>query len=511
MSNQFVATKFHIPPWRATAVSRPRLRERLTAGLRDNRKLTLVSAPAGYGKTTLITDWLHALAQADDDRRSAWLALGAADNDPARFLYHWLAAFQQFDAALNKQLQSLVNLPHLPPTTVLLDTLLNALAAQASPLLLTLDDDHVITHPDIHAALDYFIEHQPAHVHLVLTTRADPPLPLARLRARGQMTEIRVRDLRFTPEEAHQFFADALNLPLDAEALQGLDERTDGWAAGLHLAGLALQNQPDFQRFIATFAFWFAGAYVSFLEDINGRHMLLLLPGMIAPFIISLIMTFTAKDPAVKRDYINRLLNPRLFQLRTLPVFIFLMPLAVLTSTVLSLPFGGSLAQFQLAEEFSFSSGFVPVLLLLLMAATFEELGWRGYAFDSLQSRYTFFTASLIFGILWSLWHFPLIFVKDSYQYAIFNENIWFGMNFFRYRPAGYHCKLVLYQKPQKYAGGNCLPLYYQYVTGDAGDLPGDQVYRNLRPDGCGDCNCAPRERAVFLERASCRNRYTAA
>jgi hypothetical protein len=142
-------------------------------------------------------------------------------------------------------------------------------------------------------------------------------------------------------------------------------------------------------------------------------------------------MTFTAKAPAGKRDYINRLLNPRLFQLRTLPVFIFLMPLAVLTSTVLSLPFGGSLAQFQLAEEFSFSSGFVPVLLLLLMAATFEELGWRGYAFDSLQSRYTFFTASLIFGILWSLWHFPLIFVKDSYQYAIFNENIWFGMNFF--------------------------------------------------------------------------------
>jgi len=183
--------------------------------------------------------------------------------------------------------------------------------------------------------------------------------------------------------------------------------------------------------FLTTFAFWFAGAYVSFLDNANGLHMLLLLPGMIAPFIIALIMTFTAKDATIKRDYINRLFNPRLFQWRTLPVFIFLMPLAVLTSIVLSLPFGGSLAQFQPADGFSFSSGFVPVLLLLLMAATFEELGWRGYAFDSLQSRYTFFTASLIFGILWSLWHFPLIFVQDSYQYEIFNENVWFGVNFF--------------------------------------------------------------------------------
>ncbi|MFP4440422.1 MAG: LuxR C-terminal-related transcriptional regulator [Chloroflexaceae bacterium] len=253
MSNQFLTTKFHIPPWRATAISRPRLLERLTAGLRDNRKLTLVSAPAGYGKTTLITGWLHALAQADADRRVTWLALGDADNDPARFLYYWLAAFQQVDASLNEKLQPLVSLPHLPPTTVLLDTLLNELAAHTSPLLLTLDDYHVITQPDIHAALDYFIGHQPAHVHLVLTTRADPPLPLARLRARGQMTEIRARDLRFTPEEAHQFFAGALSLPLAAEALQALDERTEGWAAGLHLAGLALQNQPDLQRFITTF------------------------------------------------------------------------------------------------------------------------------------------------------------------------------------------------------------------------------------------------------------------
>ena len=107
------------------------------------------------------------------------------------------------------------------------------------------------------------------------------------------------------------------------------------------------------------------------------------------------------------------------------------MPAAVLISIVISLPFGGSISQFQLAEGFSFSSGFIPVLLLLFLAATFEELGWRGYAFDSLQSKFSYFKASLIFSVLWSLWHLPLLFVKDSYQYEIFNQNAWFSVNFF--------------------------------------------------------------------------------
>ncbi len=183
--------------------------------------------------------------------------------------------------------------------------------------------------------------------------------------------------------------------------------------------------------FSATFAFWFAGAYVSFLDNQNGLHMLLLLPGLVAPFVISLVFIFTSNNAALKHDFINRLINPRLMQPKTLPVFLLLMPLSVLASIVLSLPLGGSLSQFQFAEGFSFTTGFVPVLLLLLLAASFEELGWRGYAFDSLQSRYTYFTASLIFSILWSFWHFPLIFVQDSYQYQIFHENIWFAVNFF--------------------------------------------------------------------------------
>lgn len=183
--------------------------------------------------------------------------------------------------------------------------------------------------------------------------------------------------------------------------------------------------------FLVTFALWFAGAYLSFQDNDNGRYMLLMLPGLMAPFFISLVFIFTSRNAEVKKDFLNRLLNPRLIRLKLLPVMLLLMPLAVLVSIVLSLPFGGSLAQFQLSEGFSFSTGFVPVLLLLLMAATFEELGWRGYAFDSLESRYTYLTASLIFGVLWSLWHFPLIFVNNSYQYEIFHENIWFGVNFF--------------------------------------------------------------------------------
>jgi len=183
--------------------------------------------------------------------------------------------------------------------------------------------------------------------------------------------------------------------------------------------------------FIATYALWFAGAYVSFQEDKSGLYMLFMLPGLMAPFLISLVMIFASKNSDLKKDFINRLINLKLIQPKVLPAFVLIMPLSVLASILISLPFGGSVSQFQFAEGFSFSTGFVPVLLLLMLAAGFEELGWRGYAFDSLQSRYTYFTASLIFGILWSLWHFPLIFVNNSYQYEIFHENIWYGVNFF--------------------------------------------------------------------------------
>ncbi|WP_419659074.1 hypothetical protein Dvar_79530 [Desulfosarcina variabilis str. Montpellier] len=183
--------------------------------------------------------------------------------------------------------------------------------------------------------------------------------------------------------------------------------------------------------FIATCVLWFAGAYISFQEDISHFYMLLMVPGLMAPFLISVVMIWTSKNSALKTEFVNRLINPRLIRLKILPVFFLIMPISVLVSIIISLSFGESISQFRLSEGFSFSSGFIPVLLLLLLASTFEELGWRGYAFDSLQSRYNYFTASIVFSVLWSVWHFPLIFVKDSYQYEVFHQNIWFGINFF--------------------------------------------------------------------------------
>jgi len=178
--------------------------------------------------------------------------------------------------------------------------------------------------------------------------------------------------------------------------------------------------------FIVTYALWFAGAYLSFQDEKNGLYMLFMLIGLIVPFIISFFMIFTSKNSDLKKDFINRLINLRLIRPGMLPLFFLIMPLAVLVSIFISLPFGGSVSQFQLADGFSFSTGSVPTLVFLMLAACFEELGWRGYAFDSLQSRHTYFMASIIFSILWSLWHFPLIFVNHFYQYEIYHET--YGM-----------------------------------------------------------------------------------
>lgn len=251
MTFRLLATKFHIPPFRADWVSRTRLLDQLTCGLNENRKLTLVSAPAGYGKTTLITEWLHGISSGTF--RIIWLSLDDADNDPERFIRYLLAAFQQVDPTINDKIQPWLNLPQLPPMAALLDELINCLTEFEIPILFTLDDYHVITNPQIHNALEYYLDHQPASVHIVITTREDPPLPLARLRARRQMTEIRARDLRFMLDEARQFLSHTLNRSLDEETLQALNERTEGWAVGLQLAGLALQNLTDPHNFVETF------------------------------------------------------------------------------------------------------------------------------------------------------------------------------------------------------------------------------------------------------------------
>ena len=255
MSPRLLATRFHIPTPRTGLVARPRLLEQLQRGLDENRKLTLISAPAGYGKTTLVAEWFARLASKAEtaQTRIGWLSLNETDNTLVRFMEYFIAALQQVDDALGQRALSLLGVPQVASPLVILDELLNDLAGLEFRLCLALDDYHTITAPQIDQALEYLLDHQPPHLHLVITTRVDPALPLARLRARGQMTEIRARDLRFTLPEASQFFNQVMRLDLPAESIQALDARTEGWAAGLQLAALALQDQPDRQDFLSAF------------------------------------------------------------------------------------------------------------------------------------------------------------------------------------------------------------------------------------------------------------------
>jgi LuxR family maltose regulon positive regulatory protein len=243
-------TKFHTPLWRSDGVLRMRLLDRLQAGLVEQRKLTLVSAPAGYGKTSLITSWLDSLPEST---RNTWLSLEKRDNEPARFLSYWVHAWNRVCELPLENIMSLLDMPQMPPFQGVLDEVINSLAQVSEPAVLVMDDTHAITAPLIHEMLEYFLEHQPHQAHLVIITRADPPLPLARLRARRQMTEIRASDLRFTEEEAGHFFSQSMQLVLEEENIHALEVRTEGWAAGLQLAGLALKNLPDPQKFVETF------------------------------------------------------------------------------------------------------------------------------------------------------------------------------------------------------------------------------------------------------------------
>lgn len=255
MISRFLKTKFHIPLWRTDSVSRPRLIERLQTGLNESRKLTLVSAPAGYGKTTLAAEWIQTILNEDKTRiQVAWLSLDEGENDPTRFLGYVVSALQTIDETLGQGASGLLSMPQLPPLSVILDELINDLTELEQPIILFLDDYHVINNSKLHEALEYFIEHQPCCLHLAITTREDPPFALGRMRARGQMTEIRAHDLRFTSEEAQQFFNQSMNLTLDGETINALEARTEGWAVGLQLAALAMQNLPEQQDFLTDFS-----------------------------------------------------------------------------------------------------------------------------------------------------------------------------------------------------------------------------------------------------------------
>src|SRR5579859_1831955 len=246
---RFLATKLHPPSARPNRISRPRLLARLDEG----RPLTLVAAPAGFGKTTLLSDW------ARQNSKVAWLSLDDDDNDPARFWGYVIVALRQVEPAVGEAALAWLQSPPPPPTVAVVSELINQAAALPGRLVLVLDDYHVIGAPPIHEALAYLLDHQPDRLRLVITTRADPPLPMARRRSRGQLTELRAADLRFTPDEAAAFLTQALGPWLSPQDITALGARTEGWIVGLQLAALSLrgtsslQGRPDGAGFIEAF------------------------------------------------------------------------------------------------------------------------------------------------------------------------------------------------------------------------------------------------------------------
>jgi LuxR family transcriptional regulator, maltose regulon positive regulatory protein len=246
MDTTILATKLYLPPPRRDAVLRPRLIEHLNEGL--HHKLTLISAPAGSGKTTLVSEWV-----AGGERPTAWLSLDAGDNDPTRFLTYFIAALQTLEKTLGKGLFALLQSPQPPPTESLLTTLLNDITASTRNFVFVLDDYHLIDAKPIDTMLSFLLEHLPPQMHLVITTREDPQLPLARLRARNHLTELRAADLRFSPSEAATFLNQVMGLSLSAQEVTSLETHTEGWIAGLQLAALSMRGRADVAEFIRAF------------------------------------------------------------------------------------------------------------------------------------------------------------------------------------------------------------------------------------------------------------------
>lgn len=280
MPTPILTTKLYMPPLRPTLVQRQHLLARLDAGV--HRKLTLISAPAGFGKTTLVSAWVHSRMTRPDEQLPqpasssnplpaahppspiAWLSLDAADSDPVRFLIHLVAALQTIVPAVGQGVLSALQSSQPPPPSPLLTALLNELATALAPgvglpLILVLDDYHTLDSEVVDQALTFLLDYLPPQLHLVITTREDPPLPLARLRARAQLTEVRAADLRFTAAEAADFLNQVMGLQLTAAAVTALERRTEGWIAGLQLAALSLQGQePELA--------------VSFIQSFSGSH-----------------------------------------------------------------------------------------------------------------------------------------------------------------------------------------------------------------------------------------------
>ena len=248
MARPLIATKLYVPKLRRGLVARPRLIERLRRGTES--RLTLVSAPAGFGKTTLLAEWLGETR--GEDRCVAWLSLDPSDNEPSSFWTYVVTALQTAGPGVGQGALELIASSPLPTDTVI-TTLINELAAAPGVVWLVLDDYHLVDSHEVRDGMTLLLEHLPPHVHIVLSTRADPDLPLARWRVRGELVEIRAADLRFTSDETATYLNEAAGLHLAAEDVEVLEGRTEGWIAALQLAALSIQGSQDVSTFIAGF------------------------------------------------------------------------------------------------------------------------------------------------------------------------------------------------------------------------------------------------------------------
>ncbi|HVH24096.1 MAG TPA: AAA family ATPase, partial [Pseudonocardia sp.] len=247
-----LATKLRMPRPRTGWVARPRLLQRLRAGAEG--ELVLVCGPAGFGKSSLLADWLHG-----DRRSAAWLSVDTGDNDPVRFWRHVAAALDGVRPGIADRAGAQLTGAQLTGASsasldAVVKTLVNELAAIPDEVALVVDDYHLIDAAEVHRSLEFLLDHLPSSLHLVMASRSDPPLPLARLRARGQLTELRAGDLRFTHGETAELLRRSVGRELPAGVVAALGERTEGWAAGLQLAALSLQGRSDVTRFVREFS-----------------------------------------------------------------------------------------------------------------------------------------------------------------------------------------------------------------------------------------------------------------
>jgi LuxR family maltose regulon positive regulatory protein len=286
VSTPVLATKLFAPTRRPQFVVRARLAERLDTTLEAGHRLTLVSAPPGFGKTTVLGDWVAHLEERQTPARVAWLSLDDGDNDPTRLLTHLVAALHRAGLDLDTAVLESLETDSTAALTALVNDVIRAGAhAPGTRWSLVLDDYHAIEDARVHEAVAFLLDHLPDQLHLVIATRADPPLPLARIRSRGQLTEVRAADLRFTQSEAREFLNQVMGLDLSAADVEALDARTEGWIAGLQLAALSLRGLPERRE------------VVGFIEAFTGSNR----------FVIDYLADeVLARQPAPVRDFLLR-------------------------------------------------------------------------------------------------------------------------------------------------------------------------------------------------------------